>query len=148
MTVREQILAAMVAQFEGDATHLDGVTIDRMRDAPVRVRPSLVVLDGPHTADQSETGAVLYAMDVTIEGHVEAATDAALGPAINDLYGRVLQSIYTDATWGDLAIDTRERSIDVDVGRRDGGGPVGFFSLELEVQFWTAERDPSTVGPG
>lgn len=150
-TIREQIHAKIADMLDdGLPTHFSGgITVERNRDAGVQRFPSVIVIDGSQTRDQPEsTGETLYTVFPIVEGHVQVETPAELGPALSELYGRVIQVLMADRKLGGLAIDMTEEELTVDIGRREGQRPAAAFSIDLEVKFCTAEDDPYEIGPG
>lgn len=113
----------------------------------------LAVIDGTQTiVDDGPTGTE-YALPVQIEGIVAAATAAALGPAVNALYARVVLALATDATLRGLVMYVREgaddetEALEVTVQREAGQGFTAGFALQAVVSYWqsragTAKREP------
>jgi hypothetical protein len=93
--LREAALAAIAAQL---AAALPSVPVERNRrampDLVHEALPRLALLDGDHQVPGSDAfGTVLYRVQAMVVGHVSAATDAALGAALNDLHAAVVAAI-------------------------------------------------------
>lgn len=144
--IREQIAAAVKTALSGIA----GVTVyrNRTKEVPENAMPALVLVDGGHDSDQTQSpGHTAYALELTVEGYAKAADDDAIGPALNDLYGKLLAAVMADTTLGGLAIDIREGGMTMDSDRGDGRASLGGFALTLYVDFWTSTGDPYTAAP-
>ena len=141
--IREQVLAAFFARLQG----LAGVTVERNRNREVtpEMMPALVLLEGGQRR-QDETGLARYVAEADVEGYVLAATDAALGPTLNDLYARAVVAALADPTLGGLAVDVREGALDVMIVR-ESGKPAAGFSLTFEIEFFAAPADPFAPAP-
>ncbi len=146
LTVREQVIAALLARLQT----IPGVTVERERDAEVTADlcPLLVALDaGQGEPERGTAGVTEYALAVEIEAHVTAASGAAAGAAINDLYGQVLAAIAADETLGGVAVDAAEGALGAWVDHPSGADPVAGFKLEFTFRYWTKPRDPFTPAP-
>lgn len=141
--VREQVLAAFLARLQT----LPGVTVERNRNREVTpdMMPAIVLLDGGQRR-QDETGLARYVAEPEVEGYVVAATDAALGPALNELYARTVVAALSDPTLGGLAVDVREGALEVMIVR-ETGKPAAGFSLAFEIEFFAAPADPFAPAP-
>ena len=141
--VREQVLAAFFARLQA----LAGVTVERNRNREVtpEMMPALVLLDGGQRR-QDESGLARYVAEAEVEGYVLAATDAALGPALNDLYARTVVAALVDPTLGGVAVDVREGALEVLIVR-ESGKPAAGFSLTFEIEFFAAPADPFAPAP-
>lgn len=142
--VREQILAAAATRL---AT-LTGVAVERNRTAAVGAFPALVLRDGGMTPDDQTLGLTRYRLRFQVEGWVEAATDALLGPALSDLQARVVAALLADVTLGGLAVDLAEgETADPEIDRGEGRRPLAAFATDFTVEFFTREGDPYQPGP-
>jgi len=141
--VREQVLAAFLQALQQVA----GAAVERNRNREVAAEsmPALVMLDGGQRR-QDESGLARYVAEADVEGYVLAATDAALGPALNDLYARTVVAALADPTLGGLAVDVREGALDVSVVR-ETGKPAAGFSLAFEIEFFAAPANPFAPAP-
>ena len=141
--VREQVLAAFFARLQG----LANVSVERNRNREVapEMMPALVLLDGSQRR-QDESGLARYVAEADVEGYVLAASDAALGPALNDLYARTVIAALADPTLGGVSIDVRGGALDVMIVR-ESGKPAAGFSLTFEIEFFAAPADPFAPAP-
>lgn len=153
LTVLERIQAKVADVLAtGLPPLVSGVRVERNRDTQVQHFPTVNVLEGAldsgEESDRESTGATSYVLRVPIEMFVQTETSAALGPALNELYGRIVTLLKADRTLGGLAIDLREGASDPEIGRLPNQRPVGARELMIAISFWTAEDDPYAVGPG
>jgi hypothetical protein len=145
-TIVERIHAAIAAKL----AEIIGVVVERNRDTGFQEfgsKGSLNLIEGDQSPDFETTQVSKYFVRPSVEGYVQKATPAELGPALNALYGLVLAKLWEDRTLGGLAIDVREGERAVQIGARVNQRPVMGFQLELEVEFWTAEGDPTALAP-
>jgi len=143
VAIREQVLAAFFQALQQVA----GATVERNpnREVTPDMMPALVMLDGGQRR-QDESGLARYVVEADVEGYVLAATDAALGAALNDLYARTVVAALADPSLGGLAVDVREGALDVSVVR-ETGKPAAGFSLTFEIEFFAAPADPFAPAP-
>jgi hypothetical protein len=148
-TVREQILAAFFTALKALEGTVYKLTAQRDRDTEVSEYPALVLLAGEQSADDSfATGVTRYVLTVTVEGYVQETDDGkTTAEKIDELYGKVLQAALSDRTLGGLAVDVREQPLEQQIDRSAGHPPGGAFSLPFEIEYWTRQGDPFTVGP-
>lgn len=145
-TVREQIAAAVKTAL----AEIDGVTVyrNRTKEMPEGVMPALVLVDGGHEPDATQSpGHTAYALELTVEGYAKADSDEGIGAAVNDLYGKALAAVMADTTLGGLAVDVREGAMTMDTDRGEGRASLGAFALTLNIDFWTPSGDPYTAAP-
>ena len=148
MTLREQILVALVLRLGALNVEVPGLEIRRNPRHAITKAPTLVIREGAHTAETDQNVFTRYVLSLEIQGFVDAAEDADLGPAINDLYGRVMAVLLTEPSFGGLALDTREREFSVDIATMPGlSEPAGWFSLGIEIEFLTRAEDPALPAP-
>jgi len=141
-TIREQCLAAFVTAL-GTMT---GVAVERNRTPLVTRFPSAIVLDGGQSPNTASTQVTFYTLRASVEGWVAASTDGGLGPAISELYGKIVAAALADPTLGGVAIDVREGAMsDPEIDREEGIGPTAAFALDFEIDFLTAEGDASAL---
>jgi len=141
-TIREQCLAA----FATGLGTVPGVTVERNRTARVRKFPSAIVLDGGQTPNTASTQATFYTLRVSVETWITASADAALGPGISGMYGKILTAALADPTLGGVAVDVREGEMsDPEIDREEGIGPTAAFEIGFEIDFLTAEGDASAL---
>ena len=148
MTIREQILAALMVRLGTLVAELPSLVVQRNPRHAITKAPTLVIREGAHTAETDQNVFTRYALSLEIQGFVETAEDADLGPAINDLYGRVMAVLLAEPSFGGLALDTREREFSVDIATMPGlSEPAGWFSLGIEIEFLTRAEDPALPAP-
>lgn len=158
ITAREAIDRAVLGRLRAA---LAPVPVERNLRETVHASQAPIVsfLEGGHTADIPDTGDVSYDMELPIEATVAAETDAELGAAINDLYGRVLAALMADPTLGGLCVQLTERSFDPRIAPvEESQEPLANFSLTLTAEFrgegggpWSmvdANAPPATGGGG
>ncbi len=152
-TIRERILAELKSTLTTAlATPLPAIPVERNRDVAVSAYPTVVIVDGPQTADSENTHRTEYRMEVDVEGYVKAVTPDLLGAAVNALYSRVVRAVLANRIFNatepaGLACDTRETEMLVEISRTEGSPPQAAFSVTFEIVFWTAEGDPESLGP-
>jgi hypothetical protein len=143
-TIRERVISAVEAAMQT----LSGVTVERNRDTEVSTFPFINVLDGGQDPDYGTHGLTRYVMTVTLELFVSATTEAGLGPALNALYGQVVQALYADATLAGLTADRTEAALtEPDLSRAEGIGPTMGAALDVTLDYWTPFGDPFTLAP-
>ena len=131
--VVEQVVAAFVARLEA----LDDIKVERERDQEVGEFPFLVVYEGDKDVDDGQTSYTSHTQTITVEGYVEAEEPADLGPARNALYARVAEALLADPSLGGLSIDVREGNRSSFRAESKAGKPVGAFTVDFLVTFWT-----------
>lgn len=144
----EQIAAAVFARLQAiDSDHFANLYVYRNHDAAHVEYPALVLFDGDMTPSSENSGFTNYDMLLRVDGLLNPADTSEIGRDINRLYAETLAALLEDTTLNGLAIDIIEGPRDVQIGRGEGQGPFGFFSLQFTVKFWTQEDDPYQVGP-
>jgi hypothetical protein len=144
VSIREQILSAFLVRLQT----IGNVTVERNRVEPVEAFPSLLMIDGGQTVVEENAGIKLHTLRVEVEGYVNAATAAELGPALSDLHGQTVLALMADRTLGDLAIDLREGELrDPEIDRTQGHRPFAAFSLAFEIDYFTDPNDPYQPAP-
>ena len=148
MTIREQILAALMVRLGTLVAELPSLVVQRNPRHAITKAPTLVIREGAHTAETDQNVFTRYALSLEIQGFVETAEDADLGPAINDLYGRVMAVLLAEPSFGGLALDTREGEFLVAIATMPGlSEPAGWVSLGIEIEFLTRAEDPALPAP-
>lgn len=152
MTRRERVLAAAFEALQAGCQ----AAVERNRRSPVGPGepgvdgqvddpgdcPHLNLVDGGHLPSYENAGLVGYTLRVDIDGAVIADSDALIGPAINDLYGQVLDAMMADVSLGGLCIDVREASFDVRIAPVvESSRPFADFTVGLEIDFQTPDGD-------
>src|SRR5947208_3378565 len=92
---------------------LSGVTVERDRDEAVATFPSLVVPPESEDVDSEDLPLAQRRIAVTVEGYVQAATDAAAETVAHQLYADALAAIAADPSLGGVALDTTETGFDL-----------------------------------
>jgi hypothetical protein len=148
-SIREQILTAFTTVISTDLPiAIPGTDVERNRSRPVpKTSDAFVILyDGAQFIVSDETCATRYTMDVDAEGYVKAATDALIGPAINNLYGELTKAALADHTLGGLAIDVRESNLQDVYIDDESQKPSAAFAVTFNITYSTAGGDPFTLG--
>jgi len=148
-SVREQILAAFYTVISTDLpVAISGCGVERNRSRPVPESSNAYILlfDGPQFIISDETCTTRYSLSVDVEGYVRAATDALLGPAINNLYAETVYSALSDYTLGGLSIDVQEGDLQDVYIDDEASTPTGAFAMTFTIQYSTAGGDPFTLG--
>jgi hypothetical protein len=139
MTVGEQCAQAFVALL---ADRL-AVPVERNRESPVdlaKFERYVLIDDGPQAADTTTTTCTRYTRALTIHGLVAGADAIERADA---LYAAIVQAVASDAQLGGLAIDCREGEYRPGVIEVEFAGRGAGFALDYEVEFATAEGDPT-----
>lgn len=151
LTVRERIHAKLVELLASGLAEFfpEGIQVERNRDSAFQKFPAINVIETSEDTEAPEsTGFSGYVATVTIEGFVQVRTDAEIGPARNELLGRVQKVVMKNRQLQHLAIDITEGSKFFAESRRENQGPVAGFSVDFDIQYWTGEGDPYELGPG
>ncbi|BBK30309.1 hypothetical protein EDC65_2245 [Stella humosa] len=145
--VVEQVLAAVEARLAA-ITGFPGLLVERNRDAEVDRFPTLLLIDGDQDRIGDETmGYRRVMLEFMVEGYVSANLQSGLGPARNALYAAVVAALMADPTLGGLAVDLHEGRTSRALGTGDGQTPAAAFATIYELEFWTREADPYSLGP-
>ncbi|MGE0715647.1 MAG: hypothetical protein AB7P02_09400 [Alphaproteobacteria bacterium] len=143
VAVREQALAAVETAMQT----LGGVTVYRNRSSRIVSLPAVNLVDGGMKADDETLGLTRYDMEFSVQGYVDPANDAAIGPAISDLQARIVEALLADPTLGGVVVDVHEGESRVDIDRGEGKAPVAMIETDFTVEFFTREGDPYATGP-
>ncbi len=144
LSIRERVLAAAKTALAG-ITGIPGLTVDRDRRDPVEDFPAIVLQDGGQVVTARVVGAELVTQRADIELYSRAA---ASGTEINALHAAAKAALLADVTLGGLATDIREietTPAEADIGDTDR--PYRAAVLQMEIDFWTTEADPTVQGP-
>jgi len=148
--IREQIHARIKTVCE--AIDMPGLEVERNRHDPAVRSRTLVIHDGPHDrGDYQETGLDHFTARPLLIGLVRTADGSDPAPILADLYVKVVKALFTDfnsAATGALnsfAIDVREGSYQPVIDPEGSRDRIGQFTLEVEVDFQTAEGRPDQV---
>lgn len=147
LTIREQIAVALKASLAG----LSGVTVARnpIVDFDEDELPAVGLFLGDQNSEDGPTSDItINRMVVAIAGHATGATGEAAESAANLLYRSALAVTIADHTLGGLAVNIRETGLTVIFNTgAEGEVPLAGFELSLEVEYWTATRDPTALAP-
>jgi hypothetical protein len=140
--IRENIVSAVAGMLGGIAAPA-GVTAQRTRTREVAVElcPLLVVHEGDEELLEHADGVDVVAATLLIEGYVSAATDAALGPAINELRAAILSAL-AGGTYPSGVIHTQRGRFSASVEAEDGTQPMAAFEIEWVVAYQVNPSDP------
>lgn len=145
LTIRERVIAALYARLaEQLVARSDGTPAVALRRNPgdPQTQPLAVDLfDGGHEPTVgSDTAHTLYELRVELEVFAAAGTD------LNELYGRVMDAVAIDRTFGGLATDAFEGGLSAPVpGTVEGHPDVVGAELTILIQFWTLDADVRTA---
>ena len=142
-TRRETILAALKTVLTGIA----GYTASRNLARPYQADelPALNLVDGGQDLSEEYTGLRAYTLRADIEICVSDDGEESDGAELNAAYGAVLAAIEADRTLGVAGvIDTRDVGLS-DPEVDDRGAPTYWAVLGLEIDFETAEGDPTSA---
>lgn len=128
------------------------VFIERNRDSRWQSFPAVTILDGGLEPEPEKSGVASYVATPIIEGFCAATTSGAACTARNQLFAEVVRIIKREREaliegFGEGLVDIREGSTEVGLSRVENQGPVAYFSLIVEVEFWTEANDPFAPGP-
>jgi len=138
------------SRFNTNLTSTPGVAeVDRNRDLPLdesEPLPRLNQVDEGHTPLVGQTGQDEFTGRVAVEGMVEVADAAAVGPALNALYAAVVVAVMTDKTLGGYAQTIRQRGMsDPEHVREEGRQGYAAAAFFFEIDFATAEDNPNSL---
>jgi hypothetical protein len=142
-SIREQILAAMVAGLES----ISGPVVARDAALPEKVPVGgLVILrDNGEVPQAAFSGADQYELRVAIELFADT-TDATT--SLDALRTAAITTFLADRTVGGLAVDVREGpTSELDPLHAEGAAPIAARVVEFVVDYWTAEGDPDRIAP-
>jgi hypothetical protein len=147
ISVREQALAGLFAALGGVAAEVGGVSVLRNEDTEIGVFPALNLLDAESVQRVVDRAgeATLYALDVTIEGYVSAATPAETGPALSALYAATWRAAKNAETSVPAIDEVLEGEMETALVREDGVAPHAMFALAIELRFGALCDDPFTA---
>lgn len=153
LTIREQVLAAMLTALEGitELTGDDGVfglKVYRNPDFEITDAYALALVDGDENASEENfQGVCDCQMEVQVEGHVRLDGDSAtnIGTELNTFYGKVEKALLADRTLGGKAINILKTGCIIDVNMGTGQTPQGAFAAQYLVHYWHRSGDPFTA---
>lgn len=126
-----------------------GATVERNRRAEITADDAvlLVLHDGSHTALLTDFQDTAYQMQLTIDAAVTGEYDEDVGPSLNALYAQVIEALMVDPTLGGIAVQIREDGLGIRVATiAESQQPLGFFSLDVTVEFRTGDGQPYVSG--
>lgn len=142
VALRELAFAALAERLVAE---LAGVAVERNRRAEVdcdaETLPRVILRDGAQSPDDGQgAGMTLYRVEALVEGYAAAATDAALGAAVNDLYRRVAAALFGRVLSFPAGFDASP--VDGAFGVRPAEGIVDVWPVEgrLDVDFATTAQ--------
>jgi len=142
-TVREQIIEALIETL----SDIDDITVERSRLTPVQHYPSVVLRDGEQSSAIIDSESKQHAMQIEVEGYVQAADSSAVSSAMNDLYGKIVSALLADDQIGGLANDLREVSMTPILENESGKRATAAFMVLFEVEYQTGHADPYSTAP-
>lgn len=148
-SVREQVIAAFYSVVNTALpVALPGALVERNRSraVPKGEDAYIVLFDGPQIILSDDTCSSRYETAIDVEGTARAASDALLGPAINNLWAETVAAALADHTLGGISIDVREGSLQDVYIDDEASKPTGMFAMTFTIEFSTAGGDPFTLG--
>lgn len=136
-------MAAMLAGIAAVAS----LAVERNRTRPVKPQecPKLVLHEGdesdPVQADQVDEIVATF----TVEGYLAADTDAALGPAANELHAevvRVLRAGFSAGTYPAGVLNVARGGCEWTLDEEEGHKPSMCFALEWRVRYAVDPDNP------
>lgn len=146
MTRREAMLAALQARLEALAAQVTDLRVlERNFRGALTHSPSLVLRDGGQSTDaDGQTEYKSHAARPSISGFVQARSDADLGPAVNALYGALIDWLEADESLSGTADDILERGFETELDLEEGAKQAScWFTLFLEIPYTSARLDSS-----
>ena len=147
LSIRERVHQALLTTLQAA---LGAASVERNREVPVELTrtPFVVLLDGAEVSDDMLAwGSRFVTATPSLEGYTGSTTQAATGTDSNALLAQVLTALCADPTLGGLAFDLRPGAMTPDILRAPGFPPGAAFTLELTVEYWTSQTDPTSQGP-
>ena len=148
-SIREQVVDAvrskLAAMATGSPTLFEDLVVERTRGRPVGEDdfPRLVIEEGEQDKTEETDNHKQFTASIPIMGFVKASADTALGPALNDLYARVVEALEADKTLGlAFVLWSGEGPLVSDADEEKGHAPGGSFTLDWEVVYQVSVTDP------
>jgi hypothetical protein len=143
MTRREAMLAALKGVFDTVVAPATGCTIHRNRRAALNANEINLKDRGQDTRlDQTEFK--IHTARPLIEGCVAAENDEALGPAVNAVYGAIIDALEADVSLGGTAVDIRETGFEIEIDDDpDAKRATAWFLLSVEIEYTSQRVDSS-----
>lgn len=145
--IREQVLTAIMARLDSMVEN-GKPYIDRNITTPVEQFPTVGLRDGGHSVPAPTTSQKKFDMTFGIELFVTADKDKDLGPALNALYGQVINTLEVeDFSLGGLIQDISEQElVEVVALQMEGGKPAMTATIVFGVTFYTKPFDAFANG--
>jgi len=139
--IRTQIAENVFARLEalGDATETELMPSSDPVSFPARH-----IFDGGHRLIEQEAGSTRYALDLTVEGYLEASGGHEALIALNDLYAATVRALITEPPLGGLAETIDEGDLRITVAPLASKQRLA-FALDLVVTFSTRRDDPAQL---
>ena len=145
--IRQQVLSAFESAISVELAALTpAVPVESQRREEVITFPSVLIIDGDEGEPEEGIGIVKRFALVRAEGYVQAATQAVLRNARENLQAHVIHAIASDYTLGGWAVNATHTRTDT-LTIMHSAQPSTAFSLDFEIEYWTKPGDPFTLGP-
>lgn len=141
----EQIFAAVhtkLGEIAGGTTDRNRTSTSSAKECPLRI-----LYDGDEDLRDNYSGRDEWTALADVEVLVTGDTDAELGPAVNAEVDSVVKKLLADPTLGGLATDVRHVAREREPLIDDSGDRMMVVVLTFEIDYATAEGDPSTPAP-
>lgn len=137
-SLREQIVARVFSRISsitsgGTYFFTPEVARDWKSFEDIRRSPSYGIVEGTETSPSKTFTHVKSALKIMIVGWLKS-TSLARRTELNRAIADVRRAVYTDESWGGLALVTHLREVRVD-DAPVVGQPFGFFEIELEIEY-------------
>ena len=150
LSLREQVVDKINTTLSNMAssspTLVQDLVVERWRGqaVPPTKMPRLVVGEGTQVKDDETDTHKEFRVSIPIIGFAKAATDAATGTALNDLYARTVEALEEDKTLGlaSFVLWSGEGDCEWELDEEEGHAPAGAFTLTWEVIYQTKPTDP------
>lgn len=144
--IREQILLAIKAKLAA-ITVPTGLKVYRNKTTENDSYPALVLMDGGHDVTNDQTQFPIYQMSLSVQGFVQNKDEALIGGLVNELYAAVVVALTTDVSQGNLAFDTRETGMVVDLNQDDDDKVTAACEIGFTIEFATKYGNPGALAP-
>ena len=145
--IRQRVLSAFESAISVELAALTpAVPVESQRREEVVTFRTVVIIDGDDAEPEDAIGIIKRFALLRAEGYVQAATQAVLRNARENLQAHVINAIAGDYTLGGWAVNTTHTRTDT-LTIMHSTIPSAAFSLDFEVEYWTKPGDPFTIGP-
>ena len=145
VTRREAVLNGLHVILCSLSGMLPELEIHRNRRAALTHSPSLNLKDGSQSTDAEQTEYKNHVVRPEIEGFLQASSDLEIGPAVNALYGAIIDLLESDVSLGGVADDVIETGLQVEFDTADGAKQASaWFTLSVDIPY-TARRESSAL---